>query len=107
MFGERLKSLRKEKNMLQKDLADLLKISPSTIGMYEQGRRDPDTETIKFLADYFNVSTDYLLGKTIVRNFEEITIATHRTDGYDENLPPEALEELEKFKEYLRHKYKK
>jgi len=62
MFGQRLKILRNKKGMLQKDLANLLKVSPSTIGMYERGKRDPDTETVVFLAKYFNVSTDYLLG---------------------------------------------
>lgn len=68
MFGDRLKKLRKEKDILQKDLADALKLSVSTIGMYEQGRRDPDTETLSAIAEYFNVSIDYLLGKTNDRN---------------------------------------
>ncbi|QEK11653.1 helix-turn-helix transcriptional regulator [Crassaminicella thermophila] len=62
MFGSRLKHLRSKKKITQQELAELLNVSPSTIGMYEQGRRDPDTNTIKFLANYFNVSTDYLLG---------------------------------------------
>ena len=64
LFGERLKELRTEKSMLQKELAALLKVSPSTIGMYERGKRDPDTETLKFLSDYFYVSIYYLLGRT-------------------------------------------
>ncbi len=64
MFGERLKLLRNKNSMTQQDLANLLNISPSAIGMYEQNRRDPDTDTIKFLADYFNCSVDYLLGRT-------------------------------------------
>ncbi|MFT9496303.1 helix-turn-helix domain-containing protein [Anaerosolibacter sp.] len=68
MFGERLKELRSKKDMTQQDLANLLNVSPSTVGMYEQGRRDPDTNTIKFLSDYFNVSTDYLLGQTNMKN---------------------------------------
>lgn len=64
MFGERLKLLRNERSMFQRNLAELLNVAPSTIGMYERGQRDPDTETIKFLAEYFNVSTDWLLGRT-------------------------------------------
>lgn len=64
MFGDRLQKLRKDKGLTQKDIADLIKIAPSTVGMYEQGRRDPDTETLRILADYFNVSVDYLLGRT-------------------------------------------
>ena len=64
MFGEKLQILRKEKGLTQKDVADLLKVAPSTIGMYEQGRRDPDTDTIRQLAKFFNVSIDDLLGSS-------------------------------------------
>ena len=62
MFGERLKTLRNEKKMLQKDLAKLIKVSPSTIGMYEPNQRYPDASKLIFLAKYFNVSVDYLFG---------------------------------------------
>ncbi|MBO8138288.1 MAG: helix-turn-helix domain-containing protein [Desulfotomaculum sp.] len=75
MFGKRLRELRAEQHLTQQDLAKLLKVSPSTIGMYEQGRRDPDTSTVNFLADYFGVTTDYLLGRSNYRN----------------PLPPEAI----------------
>lgn len=62
---ERIKNLRANKdNMSQRELAKDLNIAPSTIAMYETGQRDPDTATLKILADYFNVSTDYLLGRT-------------------------------------------
>ncbi len=64
MFGKRLSFLRKKNNLTQQDLAKLLNISPSTVGMYEQGRRDPDTGTINFLSSYFDVTSDYLLGRT-------------------------------------------
>lgn len=64
MFNIRLKELRTKKNLLQKDIADVLKISTSAYGFYEQGKRQPDYETLKKLADYFNVSIDYLLGKS-------------------------------------------
>ena len=68
MFGKRLRELRAKQHLTQQDLAKLLKVSPSTIGMYEQGRRDPDTSTVNFLADYFGVTTDYLLGRSSYRN---------------------------------------
>ncbi|GMQ63524.1 helix-turn-helix domain-containing protein [Vallitalea maricola] len=64
MFSKRLKLLRLNKNLSQKNLATYLNISPSTIGMYEQGRRQPDQETLQKLANYFNVNIDYLLGRT-------------------------------------------
>ena len=57
----RLKELRESKHLTQADLGKILKISPSTIGMYEQGRREPDGETLKRFSKLFNVSTDYLL----------------------------------------------
>lgn len=61
MNGKKLKDLRIKNNIMQKDLADFLHISASTIGMYEQGRREPDFVTLKLIANYFKVSTDYLL----------------------------------------------
>lgn len=57
-----LKRLREEKEMTQAELGKALEISPSAIGMYEQGRRTPDIPTLKKIASYFNVSLDYLLG---------------------------------------------
>ncbi|MEW8974268.1 MAG: helix-turn-helix transcriptional regulator [Tissierellaceae bacterium] len=68
MIGERLKELRHEKNLLQKDVANYLNISTSAYGYYEQGKRNLDSDTIKNLADFFNVSTDYLLGRTDNKN---------------------------------------
>lgn len=64
MLGDKLKALREEKNLTQANLAKLLNISPSTIGMWEQNRRSPDNEALNKIADFFNVSSDYLLGRT-------------------------------------------
>lgn len=61
-FGDLLRSFRQTKGMTQKELADKLSISPSTIGMYEQNRRVPDIDTISKIAQIFSVSVDYLLG---------------------------------------------
>lgn len=58
----RLKELRENKKLTQSELAHILQISPSSIGMYEQGRREPDSTTLKKIANYFNVTIDYLLG---------------------------------------------
>lgn len=66
MFNNnKLSSLRKNKGYNQEQLAHKLNVSPSTIGMWEQGRRQPDNETIKKLANLFGVSTDYLLDNDI------------------------------------------
>ena len=57
-----LKKLRKNKGITQAELGKILGVSPSTIGMYEQGRRAPDKTSLIALARFFNVTTDYLLG---------------------------------------------
>ena len=64
MIGERLKKLRKKAGMRQEDLARLLSLAPSTIAMYENGQRDPDTSTLDEMANIFDCSSDYLLGRT-------------------------------------------
>lgn len=66
-----MKQLRKEKKISQGELAKQLGISASTIGMYEQGRRDPDTQTLLKLAKALDVSVDYLVGVSdIVGHFD-------------------------------------
>jgi len=60
----RLKEIREGKLMSQKELAQKLRVASSTLSQWEAGKRQPDYETIIKLADYFNVSVDYLLGRT-------------------------------------------
>lgn len=62
MFAQRLKSLRKEAKMSQKDLADRIFSAQNTISNWETGTREPNFETFKKLVKLFNVSADYLLG---------------------------------------------
>lgn len=64
----RIKFLREERGIYQKDLANLLNVSIPAINYYENEKRAIDTNTASVLADYFNVSIDYLLGKTDIRN---------------------------------------
>ena len=61
-FNKKLKALIEENNITQKSVAQGLSIAPSTIGGYVQGTSEPDFETLKRIAVYFGVSTDYLLG---------------------------------------------
>lgn len=74
MLGLRIKQLREELNLNQEELAKKLNISPSTIGMYETNRRQPNYEILENLSNIFNCSIDYLLGKSDIRNPEEIKI---------------------------------
>lgn len=62
-FGKTLKELRNERNVTQKQLAGLVGISATGYAGYEQGHREPDLETLVALASFFDVSTDYLLGR--------------------------------------------
>lgn len=61
MVGMRISRLRKGKNMTQRDLARVLNLSPSAVGMYEQGRRQPSAELIVAICREFSVSTQWLL----------------------------------------------
>lgn len=66
-FSERLKSLRQEKGWSQQRLADELKLSKSSVNMYERGEREPGFETMETIADLFNVDMNYLYGHTDIK----------------------------------------
>ncbi|MEK4174704.1 helix-turn-helix transcriptional regulator [Aeribacillus composti] len=109
-FGEKIKKLRKSKNLsigeLVTELNKIYKtnISKSMISRYENDTADPKMENIRILADYFNVSADYLVGIKDENN-NITTIAAHH-DG-DEDWTEEELEEIERFKEFIRSKRKR
>ncbi len=71
MDGKVLRTLRESKGLLQKELASKLDTSTSTIGMYEQNRREPDNTMLKKIANFFHVSTDYLLDNVTPKSEEE------------------------------------
>lgn len=70
---ERLKELRKERGLYQKDIANYLGVDRTTYVKYETGASEPDTVTLSKLADFFNVSLDYLVGRDDV---EEINLTS-------------------------------
>lgn len=106
-FGTRLTALRKEKKLLQADLANKIGIARATYGAYEQGTRQPDFETLEKIADFFGVSTDYLLGRT-----DSPTLTPHEQDELEfqafandpelgvwyKELPKSSEEELRKLR---------
>jgi transcriptional regulator with XRE-family HTH domain len=114
---KRIRDLRKERGLTQAELAKVLKVSARTIGFYETGERDPDTDTLKKLADFFCVSIDYLLSRLDVRDLSDKTPYCPKKDSsgmifdekheFEEELPLEAKEEIEKFKEFIKYKYGK
>ena len=63
-FAQKLKILRNKKGLTQTELGKFFNLSKQTISSYENGGSSPDKEMLQLLADFFNVSTDYLLGRT-------------------------------------------
>ena len=63
LFGQRLKELRKAKKLTQKELADLLKMTDRNYQRLEYGKINVSASVLVFLADFFHVTTDYLLGR--------------------------------------------
>lgn len=107
MLERRLEELRTENKFTKKDVAALLKIDQSTYGKYELGKREPDAEMLTKIAELYNVSVDYLLGLTDIKNPPE-TIAAHVAQEKAEygDWTKEELEDIERFKEFVRMKRK-
>ncbi|WP_338749864.1 helix-turn-helix transcriptional regulator [Bacillus sp. FJAT-52991] len=117
MFPKRLKSLRLSKKLTQQNMADLLGITRQGYGKYESAQSEPDNETLQKIADYFDVTTDYLLGRS--------DNPTTQTDDEKEMLeffanpelnlffkemkesPEEQLEELREIWEIIKKRNKK
>lgn len=102
MFSERLKKLRKEKNLLQSDLAVIFNVAQPTVGGWESGARAPGYDTLLAIANYFDVSIDYLLGRSDNRNSNNglYTKTITDEDGYSIEIKTEVpFNELSKEKQ--------
>lgn len=73
MFGERLKELRASKSMKQSDVAKCLGISRQAYSKYETEDHEPSYEILNRIADFYNVSVDYILGRTDIKNINDYT----------------------------------
>lgn len=100
----RLKLLRTERGENLEKIAEYLNVSLQTISNYENEKRDMTPDTIIKLAKYFNVSTDYLLGKSDIRNPEELkNVQFANAGGLDTTgLDEEDLKELQKQVDYIK-----
>jgi len=114
-FAKRLAMLREEKSMSRRDLAKALNISYSSISKYETNARFPDQETLKAIADIFQVSIDYLVGRTDVRNFYEkskdaendyVSENELHDSYYNIGLPDEAIRQINDYIEFIKQKYR-
>lgn len=85
-LGTRLRYLREENNLSQKELASRLRISNVTLSQYETGARRPDIETLKNIASYFNVSMDYLVGSSSIKSADSKREHDELLEGFPEGV---------------------
>lgn len=100
----RIKQLRKEKQMTQAELGKLLNVSDRSVGFYENEKRDPDTKTLTTLADFFEVSVDYILGRSNDRTNKEVTYSNAFHSVSTEGLSDEDIELIRLMIESLKAK---
>lgn len=101
MFQIRLKELREKKKISQRELAKLLGFSQGTVGNWESGIRKPTFKTLYKLADYFNVSVDYLMGNTdnpqgFVVSYRNVPPLTNEEQEEINRLNAEHYDEMQK-----------
>ena len=112
-LGGRIRELRKDSGMSQKELAEYLGVSTSAVGMYEQGRREPDSEKLSGMCEIFSVTMDYLLGRRetaytvpetsdIVEAFDQMTNEILQRGGLMFDGKPIEREEVERVVEAMR-----
>ena len=107
-FGTNLKKIRQDNDLTQEDLAKKINTSRSNIANYENDKNMPSIDILEKLSKVFNCSIDYLLGKSDIRNPDEIKNIQHansgglNTDGLDE----EDLKELQAQADYMKWKKK-
>lgn len=86
LLGKNIQKLRNQYGFSQEELANVLKLNRSTLANYEQGKREPNIETLKLFADFFNTSIDFLVngynktGSIIVPNTNHNPISEIKTE---------------------------
>ena len=111
-LGKTIKDLREKQGYTQRELADKLNIGNSTLAMYEIDKREPDNATLGRLADFFSVTTDYLLGRTndlcialTPQKEQQVKIAPDDLELLRQikNLPETDRKEIESYIQYKKH----
>ena len=103
----RIKNLRESSNETQEELVKILNVSKATISKYENGTVEMSNDTLIKLANHFNVSTDYILGRTNIPDMlsEPIQIAASMKDELDiSDMDDEEKEFINDFIEMMRKK---
>ena len=102
MLSERMKELRKANKLTQQELADRIGVSLGAIKYWEQGKGEPNTATLIAIAVLFNVSLDYLVGRSPVRELVVDDAGVQRVIDVVESLPETHREALFQSAELLK-----
>ena len=93
LIGQRIKDMRLEKGMSQQELGDLIGVTKVSVCGYENGTRTPSLETFCILADIFETTTDYLLGR-------EVPIVNEETGKYVASVSKDDIEIINEIRHY-------
>ena len=113
MIGEKIKELRKNSKITQEQLGNAIGVSKMAISYFEKGKKSPGRESLKKIADYFGVTTDYLLGRSEDPELNEEEDKVVSEEGKNilaiiESLPEDerkkAWEQLEMYVTYMHNK---
>lgn len=107
MFSDQLKKERNKAGLSQMALAKLLGVSQQTIWSWEIGRTSPDPEMLRAIADHFNITADYLLGRNKVIQTENLSPERKRLIDEIRSVDDKTIEEMQYFLDYLKSKNKK
>ena len=100
IFATRLRGLMEKQDTTHQQLADILNVSRQAVSSYYFGKRQPNFQKLIEIAEYFNVSTDYLLGVSEFRNYDEIKEIKQSTEIFQQIEDPLVLEDI---KEAFKH----
>lgn len=105
MFADKLKELRKERQLTQQQLADKLGVSRSAIAMWERGEREPNFETAEAIADTFNIRLDMLIGQAQIDDyFMELKKAQLKKAIFGHDVPDAMLDEVLEYAKFVEHR---
>ena len=104
MIGERLTELRKDAGLTQEELGRMLNLSNFNISAYECDKNEPSDEVKLKIAEFFGVTTDYLMGKT---DEPKPYVLQNKSIRIPKTLPETAEKEIKSFMDYLIYKYKR
>lgn len=107
ILANRLKQLRQEKQLFQKDVATAINIDRTTYVKYEKGASKPDSETLAALANFFNVSSDYLLGNDTIKNQSQQGVKIPVYGRVAGGIPISAIEDIIDYEEITENEARK